>query len=129
LPVVLNGCETWLLISKEERRLKVFGNRVLRRIFWPKNDKVTRKWRRLHNEELYVLYSLPNTVPVISSRGMRLSGYVARMGATSGVYRVSVEKTDGRGSPGRPRREWEDIIQMDFQNVNWDHGINRSGSG
>ena len=67
LPVVLNGCETWSLISKEERRLKVFGNMVLRRIFWLKSDKVTQKWRRLHNEELYVLYSLPNTVPVISS--------------------------------------------------------------
>jgi len=67
-PVVLYGCETWLLTLREERRLKVFENRVLSRIFGPKRDEVTGKWRKLHNEELNDLYSPPNIVRVIKSR-------------------------------------------------------------
>jgi hypothetical protein len=65
LPVVLYGCETWSLILREELRLRVFQNRVLRRIFGPKGDEVTREWRKLHNEELKDLYSLPNIVRMI----------------------------------------------------------------
>ena len=65
LPVVLYGCETWSLTLREERRLRVFENRVFRRIFGPKRDKVTGEWRKLHNEELNDLYSSPNTVRVI----------------------------------------------------------------
>ena len=61
------GCETWSLTLREERRLRMFENRVLRRIFGPKRDKVTRKWRKLHNEELNDLYSSPNIVRVIKS--------------------------------------------------------------
>jgi hypothetical protein len=60
LPVVWYGCETWSFTLREECRLRVFENRLLRRIFWPKRDKVTGEWRRLHNEELYALYSSPN---------------------------------------------------------------------
>jgi hypothetical protein len=71
LPVVLYGCETWSLILREERRLSVFENRVLRRIFGPKRDEVTGKWRRLHNEELSDLYSSPDVVRMIKSRIMR----------------------------------------------------------
>jgi len=71
LPVVLYGCETWSLTLREERRLRVFENRVLRRVFEPKRDEVTEEWRKLHNEELSDLYSLPNRVRVVKSRRMR----------------------------------------------------------
>jgi len=80
LPVVLYGCETWSLTLREERRLRVFENRVLRKVFGPKRDEVTGEWRRLHNEELNDLYSLPNIVRVVKSRRMRWAGHVARMG-------------------------------------------------
>jgi len=80
LPVVLFGCETWSLILREERRLRVFENRVLRGIFRPERDEVTREWRKLHNEELSDLYCLPNIVRVVKSRRMRWVGHVARMG-------------------------------------------------
>jgi hypothetical protein len=78
--VVLYGCETWSLTLREQCRLRVFENRVLRRIFGPKRDEVTREWRRLHNEELYALYSSPNIFRVMKSRRMRWAGNVARMG-------------------------------------------------
>ena len=70
LPVVLYGCETWSLTLREERRLRVFENRVLRRVFGPKRDEVTGEWRKLHNEDLSDLYSLSNVVRVVKSRGM-----------------------------------------------------------
>jgi hypothetical protein len=71
LPVVLYGCENWLLILREERRLRVFENRGLRKVFGPKRDEVTGEWRKLHNEELNDRYSLPNIVRVVKSRRMR----------------------------------------------------------
>jgi hypothetical protein len=79
-PDVLYGCETWSLTLREERRLRVFENKVLRRIFGPRRDEVTGDWRRLQNEELNVLYTSPNIVRVIKSRRMRWAGHVARMG-------------------------------------------------
>ena len=77
LPAVLYGCEIWSLTLRDERRLRVFENRVLRRVFGPKRDEVTEEWRKLHNEELSDLYSLPNIVRVVKSRRMRWAGHVA----------------------------------------------------
>jgi len=89
----------------------------LRRIFGPRRDEVTREWRRLHNEELNDLYTSPNIMRVIKSRRMRWAGHVARMGEERGVYRILLEKPEGRRSLGRPRRRWVDIIRMDLQEV------------
>jgi hypothetical protein len=80
LPVVLYGCETWSLTLRDKRRLRVFENRVLRGVFGPKRDEVTEEWRKLHNEWLSDLYSLPDIVWVVKSRRMRWAGHVARMG-------------------------------------------------
>jgi len=104
LPVVLYGCETWLLTLREELRLRVFENRVLRTIFWPKRNEVRRKWRKLHNEELIDLYSSPNIIRVIKSRRMGWAGYSARMDESRGVYMVLVGKPEGKRSLGRHRR-------------------------
>jgi len=93
LPVVLSGCETWSLTLREERKLKVFENMMLR-IFGPRRDEVTGEWRRLYNGELNDLYSSPNIVWVIKSRRMRWAGHVVRMGGERGVYRVLVGKPD-----------------------------------
>ena len=112
--MVLSECETWSLILREERRLRVFENRVLRKVFGPKRDDVTREWRKLHNEELNDLYSLPSIVRVVKSRRMRWAGHVARMGEDKGVHRVLVGKPEGKRPLGRPRRRWEDNIKMDL---------------
>jgi hypothetical protein len=80
LPVVLYGCETWSLTLREEHRLRVFENRVLRRVFGPKRDEVRGEWRKLHSEELHNLYSSQNIIRQIKSRRMRWAGHVARMG-------------------------------------------------
>jgi hypothetical protein len=88
---------------KEELTLRVFGNRVLRRLFGSKRDEVTGEWRRLHNEELYDLYSSPNIIRVIKSRRTRWAGNVASMGDRRGTYRVLVGRPEEKRPLGRPR--------------------------
>jgi hypothetical protein len=102
---------------REERRLRVFENRVLRRVFGPKRDEVKREWRKLHNEVLYDLYSLPDIVRVVKSRRMRWAGHVARMGEERGLHRVLEGKPEGKRPLGGPSRRWEDNIKMDVQDV------------
>jgi hypothetical protein len=99
---------------REELRLRVFENRVLRRVFGPKRDEIAGEWRKLHNEELNDLYSLPNIVRMVKSR-RRWAGHVARVGEGRGVHRVGMP--EGKRSLGRPRRRWEDIIKRDLQEV------------
>jgi len=95
----------------------VFENRVLRRLFGSKRDEVTGEWRKLHNEELRDLYSLPNIVRVVKSSRMRWAGHVARMAERRGVHRVLVGKPDGKRPLGRTRRRREDNIKMDLREV------------
>jgi len=102
---------------REERKLRVFENLVLRRIFGPRSDEVRGEWRRMHDEELNDLYSLPNIVRVIKSRRMRWAVHVARMGEERGVYRILVGKPEGKRPLGRPKRRWMHNIRMDLQEV------------
>ena len=118
-PVVLYGCKTCLLILSEGRRLRVFENRALRRIFDRKRDEVTGEWRKVRNEELNDQYSSPNILRVIKSRRMRWVGHVANMEKRKGLYRIFVGKPEGKRPLGRLRRRWEDNIKMDLQEVGW----------
>jgi hypothetical protein len=101
---------------REERRLRVFENRVLRGIFGPQRDEVKGEWRKLH-EEFNDAYMSPSIVRVVKSRRMRWVGHVARMRERRVVYRVLVGKTEGKIPLGRPERRWEDNIKMDLQEV------------
>jgi hypothetical protein len=114
LPVVLYGCETWSVTLKEEQRLRVYEHGVLR-IFGPRRDEVTGEWRTLHNEELNDLYSSSNIIRVIKSRRWTVACSTYR--GKRGAYRILVERPKGRRPLGRPRRRWEDNIQMDLQEV------------
>ena len=112
LPVVVYGCETWSLTLREKRRLKVFENRVLRRIFGPEWDEVIREWRKLHNEEFNDLYCSPNIFPEEWDR--RSMQHV--WGEERCIQDFGGE-TWGEELLGRPRRRWEDNIKMDLQDV------------
>jgi hypothetical protein len=118
LPVVLYGCEAWTLTLGEEHVLRDFENRVLR-IFVPKME-VDGLWRKLHNDELHNLYSSPNIVRVIKARSLRWVGHVARMGEGRGVYMILVGKPEGKRALGRPRRRWEDNINLDLRELEID---------
>jgi len=111
-----------MCMSSDKRRLRVFENRVLRRVFGPKWDEVTGEWRKLHNEELNDLYPLPNILRVVESRRMRWAGHVVRMGEDRGVHRLLVGKPEGKRPLGRPRRRWEDNIKMYLQEVGGSRG-------
>jgi hypothetical protein len=113
---------------REEPRLRMSENMVLRRIFGPKRNEVKWEWRKLHNEELNDLNSSPNIVRVINSR-RRWPEHVARMGERRGVCRVLVGKPEGKRPLGRPRRRWEDNMKMDLQKVRCGgYGPDRAGS-
>ena len=116
LPFVLCGCETWSLTLREERRLRVFENRVLRRIFGPKMDEETVEWRKLHNEELNDLYCSPDIVRAMTLRRMRWVGHVVRMGERRGVCRVLLGKPEGK----RPLVDGRIILRWIFRK--WDMG-------
>jgi hypothetical protein len=107
LPAVLYGCQTWSRTLREEHRLRVYENRVLRRISGPKRGKVTGEWRKLHSGELHILYSSPDIIRHIKSRRMRWVGHVARVGEGRNVYRVLVGRPKGKRSPERPMRRWD----------------------
>ena len=130
MPVVLYGCETWSLTLRDERRLRVFENRVfenrvLRRVFGLKRDEVTGEWKKLHNEELSELYSLPNIVRVVKSRRMRWAGHVARMEEGRGVqgfwwgdlrerYHWGDPDADGRIILRWIFRKWEGVVGTEW---------------
>jgi hypothetical protein len=101
----------------EGHRLRVFENRVLRRIFGPKRDEVTGEWRKLHSEELHILYSSSDIIRQVKSRRMRWAGHVARMREERKVYKVLVGKPEGKRPLGRPRRRWEDGIKMYLREI------------
>jgi hypothetical protein len=117
LLVVLYECETLSLTLREEHRLRVFGNRVVRGRLGPKRFEETGVWRKLHNKELHGLYSSPSFIKVIKPRRMRWAGHVARMGEVRGAYNILVGRREGRGPLGRPRRRWEDNIKMDLREI------------
>jgi hypothetical protein len=129
LPAVLYGCETWSLTLREEERLRVFGNRVLRRIFWPKRDEVAREWERLHNEEHNYLYSSPRIILVTKSRRMRWARHEARTGERRSAHRILVGRPEGQRPLGRLRGRWEGNFTIDLQEVGGEHGLDLSGPG
>ncbi|KAJ4449906.1 hypothetical protein ANN_01313 [Periplaneta americana] len=100
--------------------LRVFENKVLRKIFGAKRDEVTREWRKFNNTELHALYSSPDIIRNLKSRRLRWAGHVARMGESRNAYRVLVGRPEGKRPLGRPRRRWEDNIKMDLREVGYD---------
>jgi hypothetical protein len=118
--VVLYGCKTWSLTLREEHRLRVFENRVLRRIFGPKRDEVTGGWRKLHNEQLHNLYSSSSIIRMIKPRRMRWAGFVARIEKKRNAYRILVGNPEGKRPLGRARRKWVYNIKVDLREIGWD---------
>jgi len=112
-------CETWSHSLRKEHRLRVFENRVLRRIFGPKRDE-DGSWRKYHNDELHDLYSSSNLVRVIKAGRLRWAGHVARMGEGRGVYRVLIGKPEAKRLLGRPRGRWQDNIKLDLREIGID---------
>jgi hypothetical protein len=108
--------------------LRVFENRVLRRIFGPKRDEVIEGWRKLHNEELHGFYSSPGIIRVIKARRMRWAGHMASMREVRDAYNILVGRPEGRRLLGRPRRRWEDNIKVDLREIGFGD-VDSFGSG
>jgi hypothetical protein len=126
MPVVIYGCETWSLTLRKEHRLRMFENRVMRRIFGLKRDEATGEWRKLHSGDLHNFYSSPDIIRQIKSRRMRWAGHVARMGVGRNMYRILVGKPEIKRPLGKPRRGCADGIIMDLRaiglgSVEWIH--------
>jgi hypothetical protein len=117
LPVVLCGCDSWCLTLREEHRLRVFENRVLRRMFGPKRDEVMGEWRKLHSGEIHNLYLSPDIIRHIKSRRIRWVGHTACMGEGRKLYKVLVGKPKGKRPHRGPRLRWEDGINMDLREI------------
>jgi hypothetical protein len=119
LPFVLYGLETWSQTLRKECRLRVFENRMMRRIFGPKKDEVTGQWRKLHSGELHCLYSSPDIIRQINSRRMRGVGHAACMGEERKCTRFWWGKPEGKRPLERPRHRWEDGIRVDLREIGW----------
>ncbi|KAJ4445311.1 hypothetical protein ANN_07116 [Periplaneta americana] len=107
-------------LKAREQKLRVFENKVLRKIFGAKRDEVTGEWRKLHNAELHALYSSPDIIRYIKSRRLRWAGHVARMSESRNAYRMLVGRPEGKRPLGGPRRRWEDDIKMDLKEMGYD---------
>jgi hypothetical protein len=118
-----------LLTVRKNCKLRIFDNRVQRMILGPKRGEITGEWRRLHNKELYALYSSPNIIRLIKSRRLRWAGHVARMGDRRVAYRVLVGIPEARRQRRRPRRKCKDNIKVNLQEVKRENELDRSGSG
>jgi hypothetical protein len=128
LPVAY-GCETWSLTLREKRRLRVFENRVLRRIFGPERDEGIGEWRQLHNEELYDLYSPPNIIWVIKSRTMSWAGHVAHMVERRALYRILEGRSEGKRHLEGLDVDERMILKGIFKKLVVLHGLDCSGCG
>jgi hypothetical protein len=128
LSVVVCGCKTWSLKLREERRLRAFENRVLRRIFGPKRVEIIGSWGKFHDEELHNLYSSPNIIRMIESMMMIWAGHLARMGEKRNSCGVLVREPIGKRPLARPRHRWEDNIKMYLREIEWRYGLDSCGS-
>jgi len=128
LPVVLYGCETWSLTLREERTLRMFENRVLRRILGPRRDEKTGKWRKPHNEELHDLCSSANIIRVMKSRRMRCKGHVTHMRDRKGAYRPMVGNLWEKDLLEDPRLDGRITLKWILSGMGGD-GLDLSGSG
>ena len=113
---MLYGCETWSLTLREESKLRVFENRILRRVFGSKVNE-NEEWRRLHNFEIHSLYCPPNIFRVIRSRRLRWAGHISGMGDGRNAFNILTGKHTGKGPSGKLRRRGEDNIRMELKGI------------